>query len=263
MYCLVCERESASLLYCESCGFALVETQSTEPAYCLTCLKEAGATEVNFCSDCGSRLEREAPVVRVERASEWSYLEGAAGASYCVGCGREVDGARKFCRPCEAEVSFVTAPAAPVCSACGASWQGEWEACGACGTLRDEQVASALLAVEPESDSPVDAPGLWPEDGPAPGQTSSLDQPEAYPVLSSGPSVWSDDSPAAPADLPLTSARRVSHMCIGCGVNVDLEGADYCQACSLLTIAGDAFEGRHLGGDPDRPGNSPVDKQLP
>jgi hypothetical protein len=216
------------------------------------CLKEADATEVHFCSDCGARLERATPAAWGERASDWSYREASVAESYCVGCGCDIEADRKFCRACEVEIAFVAAPAAPVCSSCGIPWQEAWEACLACGAERGDQVASALLKAGRASQQPAAREARPHRPGglrrPA-DQHRPPDRHDTRPRLSSGSPLWSADAAAAAADLPRSSAYRSGHGCLGCGAPVDLEGADYCQACSLLAIADDGFEARHLASD--------------
>jgi hypothetical protein len=191
------------------------------------------------------------PAARNERASEWLYLETNHTVNYCIGCGGEIEAARKFCRACADEVAFTAAPAPPVCSQCGTPWQSAWEACAKCGLGWSEQVASALLQVEPIAE-PAGSKAEWRQPNgadQAAGPSLVPDQQESYPVLSVGSVLWSSEAPAASADSPRAPARRWSHLCLGCGNPVDLEGADYCQACSLLIIAEDGYEVRYIGAE--------------
>jgi|GEM_PF-6679638 len=246
MYCMVCERESQGLTpYCERCGFALVDDTSGGIDCCTVCAREASPTEVNFCSECGARLEKKISVAGAERASDWLYAEANDAVNRCVGCSCELEATRRFCRACEAEIAFLMTPVSPVCSTCGAAWQRGADACKACGTWRGEQVASALLNAEAGAERagrPEQPRHAYKTDRAA-GQSQVSNRGETRPMLSSGSPLWSTRSAAASADLPNLRASGSSLSCLGCGIQVDLEGADYCQACSLLMIADDGFQG--------------------
>jgi hypothetical protein len=114
MYCLVCERDGqTSSLYCESCGYALVEESPAGSLCCFRCGTEAEEGEGGHCRECGAELLRLVQVAPSERERDWGRLD-LATAGYCLGCGVAVRAQQRFCRDCEAELAFVTdaAPAA-------------------------------------------------------------------------------------------------------------------------------------------------------